>query len=549
VEATESSVSPHATHEPDPLLLLRPPAGGRGLRRQRAPAAGGLRLDGARSSSARARPCASCIPILGKGYELIVVHGNGPQVGNILIQAEEAADKVAPQSLDFCVAQTEGSMGFLLELAFDNELPRAGFRKQVVTIMTQVEVDAADPGVPQAVEAGRPVLLARARGGAPEDGGWTMVEDAGRGLAARSSPRRSRARCAASRSRPRSSNRGHIVIAAGGGGIPVVVSDEGEVRGVEAVIDKDYAASMLAASLSANLFIVLTGVDRVSKDFGKPTQQELAVRSTSTRRSGCSREGSSRREHGTQDRRGDQVRRGRGHEVLITRAESLSEALEGRTGTSSARSMSEAAAPRRGAPRDGPRRGRSGSPRSAASAHAALRLVRCSTRGAAASGRARGGRAGGVTLDRAVLRRELRRSRRRDRDARGGHAREHRPGPGAAGFASRPDGKTGYLPADADRARRGPRGAGAPREDAARAARPSTASSPRTPTSPSRRIPLAARAARLTRGHGDRDPLRRPRLLRVPRQTQGVAFVNSAASTSCRPTRGSPRSRRRRSGR
>ena len=85
------------------------------------------------------------IPILGKGYELIVVHGNGPQVGNILIQAEEAADRVPPQSLDFCVAQTEGSMGFLLELAFDNELPRAGFRKQVVTIMTQVEVDAADP--------------------------------------------------------------------------------------------------------------------------------------------------------------------------------------------------------------------------------------------------------------------------------------------------------------------------------------------------------------------------------------------------------------------
>jgi carbamate kinase len=85
------------------------------------------------------------IPIIGKGYELIVVHGNGPQVGNILMQAEEAAEKIPPQTLDFCVAQTEGSIGFLLELAFDNELPRAGFRKQVVTIMTQVEVDAADP--------------------------------------------------------------------------------------------------------------------------------------------------------------------------------------------------------------------------------------------------------------------------------------------------------------------------------------------------------------------------------------------------------------------
>ena len=217
------------------------------------------------------------LPILGKGYELIVVHGNGPQVGNILIQAEEAAEKVPPQSLDFCVAQTEGSMGFLLELAFDNELPRAGFRKQVVTIMTQVEVDAADPAFLKPSKPDRAVLLRRSGPTSfrrPPAGRWSRTPAA---AGARSSRRPSRARCAASRSRRRSINRGHIVIAAGGGGIPVVVTDEGEVRGVEAVIDKDYSASMLAASLSANLFIILTGVDRVSKDFGKPTQKELAA--------------------------------------------------------------------------------------------------------------------------------------------------------------------------------------------------------------------------------------------------------------------------------
>src|SRR5262252_11122292 len=214
------------------------------------------------------------VPILGKGYELIVVHGNGPQVGNILIQAEEAAEKVPPQPLDFCVAQTEGSMGFLLELAFDNELPRAGFRKQVVTIMTQVEVDAADPAFLKPSKPIGPFLSKEKAALMQRTAGWTIVEDAGRGwrkVVASPKPREVRGVEVAAAL----INRGHIVIAAGGGGIPVVVSDDGQVRGVEAVIDKDYAASMLAASLSANLFIILTGVERVSRDFGKPTEAPL----------------------------------------------------------------------------------------------------------------------------------------------------------------------------------------------------------------------------------------------------------------------------------
>ena len=85
------------------------------------------------------------LPVLNRGYELIVVHGNGPQVGNILIQVEEAADRIPPQTLDVCVAQTQGSMGFLLETAMANVLKPAGFEKEVVTIVTTVEVDAADP--------------------------------------------------------------------------------------------------------------------------------------------------------------------------------------------------------------------------------------------------------------------------------------------------------------------------------------------------------------------------------------------------------------------
>jgi carbamate kinase len=272
------------------------------------------------------------IPILGKGYELIVVHGNGPQVGNILIQAEEAADRVPPQTLDFCVAQTEGSMGFLLELAFDNELPRAGFRKQVVTIMTQVEVDAADPAFQRPSKPIGPFFSKERAEVLRKSAGWTMVEDAGRGwrkVVASPKPRAVRGvEIAAALI-----NRGHIVVAAGGGGIPVVISDDGEVRGVEAVIDKDYAASMLAASLSANLFIILTGVEQVSRDFGKPSQAALSEIDVPTAKRLLAEGQFPAGSMGPKIDAAIRFVEAGGEEVLITRAESLSEALEGKTGT------------------------------------------------------------------------------------------------------------------------------------------------------------------------------------------------------------------------
>jgi carbamate kinase len=272
------------------------------------------------------------LPILGKGYELIVVHGNGPQVGHILMQAEEAAAKIPPQPLDFCVAQTEGSMGFLLELAFDNELPRAGFRKQVVTILTQVEVDAADPAFLKPSKPIGPFFSKEQADAIRKAAGWTMVEDAGRGwrkVVASPRPRAVRGVEVAAAL----VNRGHIVIAAGGGGVPVVVTDDGEVRGVEAVIDKDYAASMLAASLSANLFIILTAVDRVARDFGKPTETPLPEIDVPTARRLLAEGQFPPGSMGPKIDAAIRFVEAGGQEVLVTRAESLAEALEGRTGT------------------------------------------------------------------------------------------------------------------------------------------------------------------------------------------------------------------------
>jgi carbamate kinase len=272
------------------------------------------------------------LPILGRGYEMIVVHGNGPQVGNVLIQQEEAAEKVPAQTLDYCVAQTEGSIGFLLELAFASELPKAGFRKEVVTFLTLVEVDAADPGFLAPSKPVGPFFAAERARALEDELGWTMVEDAGRGwrkVVASPKPRGIRGVEVASLL----VNRGHIVVAAGGGGIPVVVSEEGEVRGVEAVIDKDYAASKLAAELSADLFIVLTGVDRVWKDFGTPGETPLPRLSVSEARRLLAEGQFPPGSMGPKIDAACLFVEAGGREVLITRAESLEEALAGKTGT------------------------------------------------------------------------------------------------------------------------------------------------------------------------------------------------------------------------
>jgi carbamate kinase len=272
------------------------------------------------------------LPVLGRGYELVVVHGNGPQVGNLLIQAEAAADTVPRQSLDFCVAETAGSIGFLLELAFANELSRAGFRKEVITLVTQVQVDAADPAFLKPTKPVGPFFPKEKAALLVEELGWTMVEDAGRGwrkVVASPKPVAIRGVEVAAAL----VNRGHIVVAAGGGGVPVVVTEEGEVRGVEAVIDKDYSASMLAAALQADLFVVLTGVERVSRDFGKPTEQPLSEVPVRVARELLA-EGQF--PPGSMGPKVDAAIRfiaAGGREVLITRAESLGEALEGKTGT------------------------------------------------------------------------------------------------------------------------------------------------------------------------------------------------------------------------
>jgi carbamate kinase len=226
---------------------------------------------------ARAKQAARWLAeIVRHGYKLIVVHGNGPQVGNILVQAEEASTKIPPQSLDVCVAQTEGSIGFMLQQAIRNRLESIGLGAstsgEVATILTEVEVDPADPAFKRPTKPIGPFFTRYRAEALERDLGWTMKEDSGRGWRhVVPSPRPLRILNVNTVSRMLEA--AAVVIAAGGGGIPVVKGRDGQWRGIEAVIDKDYASAKLAADLNADLFLILTGVPKVALDFGKPTQR------------------------------------------------------------------------------------------------------------------------------------------------------------------------------------------------------------------------------------------------------------------------------------
>ncbi len=214
------------------------------------------------------------VDIVKQGYELVVVHGNGPQVGNIMIQVEQSVLQIPPISLDVAVAETQGSIGFMLQAAIRNVLVRRRVAKDVVTLLSEVEVDADDPAFQNPTKPVGPFFNRFRAKVLAEERGWTMKEDAGRGF-----------RKVVPSPKPKSIlnfdvirrlvTGGTVTIAAGGGGIPVVRHTDGSFKGVEAVIDKDYASALLAAQLRADLFIVLTGVPRVMKDFGKKTQAEL----------------------------------------------------------------------------------------------------------------------------------------------------------------------------------------------------------------------------------------------------------------------------------
>ena len=290
------------------------------------------------------------LPILRGGYDLALVHGNGPQVGNILIQVEEAVTKVPPLSLDVCVAMSEGSIGHMLEMALLNEFRRRRMRRVVVTLITEVLVDQEDPGFRRPTKPIGPFYPRFRAEELMHKQGWNMVEDSGRGWR-KVVPSPRPIEIVQMRSIRRAIDSGDVVIAGGGGGVPVYRTPEGDLRGVEAVIDKDYTAGLIANELGADLFIILTNVDQVSVNYGRPDQKGIRRMTTDEARvhaaDGQFPEGSM----GPKIRAGVDFVEATGREVLITSAPRLADSVRGRAGTRivSASASSRRAGRKRGA--------------------------------------------------------------------------------------------------------------------------------------------------------------------------------------------------------
>ncbi|MCK4718048.1 MAG: carbamate kinase [Thermoplasmata archaeon] len=272
------------------------------------------------------------VDLIQEGYEFVVTHGNGPQVGAILLQNEEGKDVVPPMPLDVCGAETQGQIGYLLQQAFTNEMRKRGIDKVAVSIVTQVVVREEDRAFSHPTKYIGPYYTMKEKE-ILEEKGWTMKEDP-RGGFRRVVPSPEPVDIIEKDIIKRlvfGENR-YVVIAAGGGGIPVI-DRNGAYEGVEAVIDKDLASGVLASSIGEKLFILLTDVPHVSKNFGKQEEEGL-FSLTAEKTRALLDEG-----HFPPGSMGPKIKAALcfleqgGERVLITSPEALVEAIEERDGT------------------------------------------------------------------------------------------------------------------------------------------------------------------------------------------------------------------------
>jgi carbamate kinase len=210
--------------------------------------------------------------VVAQGFALCVVHGNGPQVGNLLIQQDAAFNQIPPYTLDICGAMTQGSMGYMLERMLINRLRFERIDAPVTSLLTEVVVDKHDPGFEHPTKPVGPFYPEFRATDLMRTKKWKMKEDSGRGWR-KVVPSPAPLEIVQLDAIKALLEKGHCVIAGGGGGIPVIRDASGYLVGVEAVIDKDRVSALLAAQLGAQRYIVLTGVAKVALDFGKSTQR------------------------------------------------------------------------------------------------------------------------------------------------------------------------------------------------------------------------------------------------------------------------------------
>ena len=272
------------------------------------------------------------VELVGKGSGLIIVHGNGPQVGNELYRSEKASTEVPELPLGVLVADTEGGMGYMIQQCLQNVLWKQKIKRPVVTLLTQVVCDRNDPYLDIPTKPiGRFFSEAEAQRLIQEKG-WKMIEDAGRGWRmVVPSPRP--VKIIEHKTIRMLVNSGIIVIAGGGGGIPIIVEKNGDFEGLDAVIDKDFTASMIGRDSCGDTMIMATDISKVSLNFNTPDQQDLdritVKEAEKFYNDGHFLEGSM----GPKMKASIEFLKGGGKRVIVASPEKISDALAGKAGT------------------------------------------------------------------------------------------------------------------------------------------------------------------------------------------------------------------------
>ncbi len=214
------------------------------------------------------------VELLRRGYQLAVIHGNGPQVGNALIRVEETRHFVPPLPLGVIVADLQGGMGYMIQQTLQNKLRSSKIDREVATILTQVVVDNDDPSILEPTKFVGPMISEGDVAKVVRERGWVVKEDPGRGFR-RVVPSPKPHAIVEIRTIKALMVSGTVLVCSGGGGIPVCLDESGRLEGVDAVIDKDLASAILARDVGASELYILTGVDKVSINFRKDNERPL----------------------------------------------------------------------------------------------------------------------------------------------------------------------------------------------------------------------------------------------------------------------------------
>jgi carbamate kinase len=273
------------------------------------------------------------VELIEQGYKLAITHGNGPQVGNLLIQQLAGIDKnIAPLPLGVLNAATEGTMGYMIEQSLQNCLRSNGIDRNVLTIVSQVRVDKDDPSIKSPSKPVGPFFNKEQADQFAADYGWNMVEDAGRGYRqVVPSPRPLEILQASTIEKL--VEEGNIVIACGGGGIPYYIDANNNYEGLDAVIDKDFASALLALEIKADLLVILTGVEKVAVNFGTETQKDLSELTIKEAKAYHAEGQFPKGSMGPKILAAVDFIENGGKEVLITSIEKIVDAFAGKTGT------------------------------------------------------------------------------------------------------------------------------------------------------------------------------------------------------------------------